>query len=206
MRARHKLFIHPLQTIRGLWYYYVACLYDWWNGIETGKQDVHIPYDPTEPKYIRWAFRNLPVNPADYAFVDFGSGKGRVLIAAAKFPFLQVVGVERSKELHEAAMINIRSAKRMKCRDVTSICMDATEFSLPASPCILFFYNPFKGETMDRVVSNIQASLTRSPRPLFVIYVSPLLHEVFIRQHGMRLVKTRSWCNLYFWDGRLSIK
>jgi len=199
VRARYKLFVHPVETIRALWYHYVSNLYDRWQGIETGRLDVRVPYDPTEPKYIRWAFRQLPINPADYSFVDFGSGKGRVLAAAAAHPFLQVVGVERSKELHEAAMTNLRSAKRIKCRNVTSLCMDAAEFSIPQSPCVLFFYNPFKGETMDRVLANVRTSLTRSPRPLFVVYVNPLLHDVFMRQPGMRLIKTRTWCNLYSW-------
>jgi SAM-dependent methyltransferase len=182
-----------------MWYSFVARLYDSWHGIDTGKHDVRVRYDPTEPKYIRWAFRNLPINPAEYSFVDFGSGKGRVLVAAAQRPFLQVVGVERSKDLHEAAMTNLSTAKRIKCRRTTSLCMDAVEFSIPESPCVLFFYNPFQDETMDRVLSNIQVSLTRSPRPLFVVYVNPVLHEVFIRQPGMRLVKARNWCHLYSW-------
>jgi tRNA G46 methylase TrmB len=85
----------------------VARLYDRWHGIETDKRNLNVRYDPTEPKYIRWTFRNLLINPAEYSFVDFGSGKGWVLIAAAERPFLQVIGVEFSKDLHEAAVANI---------------------------------------------------------------------------------------------------
>jgi SAM-dependent methyltransferase len=199
VRQRYKLLTRPVETIRGLWYHYTARLYDIWHGINTAKHGVRVPYDPTEPKYIRWAFRNLPINPAEYSFVDFGSGKGRVLVAAAQLPFLQVIGVEYSRELHEAAMTNLRSAKRIQCRNITSLCMDAVEFSIPESPCILFFYNPFRRETMDRVLSNIQSSLTRSPRPLLIVYVNPVLHDVFIRQSGMQLVRSRTWCNLYSW-------
>ena len=172
-----------------LWDHWAALLYDRWHGVEAGKRGVRVPYDPTQPKYIRWAFRNLPIDPAAYSFVDFGSGKGRVLIAAAERPFLRVVGVEYSRDLHEAAVANIGSAKRIKCRDTTSLCMDAAEFSIPETPCVLYFYNPFRGETMDRVLSNIQASLTRAPRPLFLVYVNPVLHDVFMRKPGMRLIK-----------------
>jgi SAM-dependent methyltransferase len=200
VKTRYKLFLHPIEAIGGLWYHYRARLYDWRRGIETGKRNVGVPYDPTEPKYIRWAFRNLPINPADYSFVDFGSGKGRVLIAAAEHPFLEVIGVEYSKDLHEAAMTNIRSARRIKCTNTRSVCVDAAEFSIPDSPCVLFFYNPFRGETMNRVLSNIQESLTRQPRPIFVVYVNPILHDIFIRQPGMRLVKAGDWCNLYAWN------
>jgi SAM-dependent methyltransferase len=189
VRFRQKLFAHPIQTIQVLWDHWAALLYDRWHGVEAGKRGVRVPYDPTQPKYIRWAFRNLPIDPAAYSFVDFGSGKGRVLIAAAERPFLRVVGVEYSKDLHEAAVANIGSAKRIKCRDTTSLCMDAAEFSIPETPCVLYFYNPFRGETMDRVLSNIQASLTRAPRPLFLVYVNPVLHDVFMRKPGMRLIK-----------------
>jgi SAM-dependent methyltransferase len=206
MRMRYEIFVHPIKTLRRLRYHYFESAYDWWLGIETkhSASDAREvsdadPYDPTEPKYLLWAFRNLPIEAREYSFVDFGSGKGRALIAAAKHPFLQVVGVEHSRDLHQAAMVNIRSAKRMKCTSISSVCMDAKEFSIPQTPCVLYFYNPFKGETMDRVLSNIQESLLRSPRPLFLVYVHPVLHDVLIRQPGLSLLKSGNWCNLYSW-------
>jgi SAM-dependent methyltransferase len=206
MRMRYELFRHPVKTLRRLRYHYIGSAYDWWLGIET-KHDASDagdvsdvdPYDPTEPKYLFWAFRNLPIEAREYSFVDFGSGKGRVLITAAKHPFLQVVGVEHSGDLHQAAMANIRSAKRMKCSSISSVCMDAKEFSIPETPCVIYFYNPFKGQTMDRVLSNVQESLLRSPRPVFLVYVHPVLHDVFIRQPGLSLLKSGNWCNLYSW-------
>jgi SAM-dependent methyltransferase len=193
------LFTNPSSVVHGLWYHYRGRAFDLWHGIETGKGGVQVPYDPTEPKYIRWAFRNLP-EPADgFSFVDFGSGKGRVLVAAARYPFLQAVGVERSSELHQAALANLRSARGLKCTSVTSICMDAADYSVPNTPCVLFFYNPFRGETMNRVLSNIAASLARWPRPVFIIYVNPILHDLFLGQPGLRLLRSGNWCNLYQW-------
>lgn len=164
MRLRYRILVDPVNTIRALWYHYRGAAYDVWHGVETrklnpesaygpAKENDGARYDPTEPKYISWAVRNLPIDPREYAFVDFGSGKGRVLIAAAQRPFLKVVGVEYSKELHEAALRNIRSAKRLRCRNITCLCMDAAEFSIPDAPCVLFFYNPFGNATMDRVLS-----------------------------------------------------
>jgi SAM-dependent methyltransferase len=199
MRARYRLFIRPVETVCGLWYHYRAVAFDRWHGIETGKAHLRVRYDPTEPKYIRWAFRNLKIDPREYSFVDFGSGKGRVLIAAAELPFLRVMGVEYSEELHEAALRNIRSATRIKCPDVASILMDATEFSIPESPCVLFFYNPFPAQTMECVLRNTLASLRRVPRPIFVIFANPTLKYLFLQQPGMRLIRSRHWCDLYFW-------
>lgn len=207
MRLRYQLLSRPMETLRTLRYHYASLLYDTSYGIQTGKQKGvrsgpcgdYSGYDPTEPTYIRWAFRNLPIDPRLYSFVDFGSGKGRVLIAAAARPFIQVIGVEYSRDLHLAAVANIRRARRIKCRDVTSVCMDAREFSIPESPCVLFFYNPFRGEIMETVLSRIRSSLECSPRQLFLVYVNPVLHDLFVDQPGMQVVKSRHWCNLYSW-------
>jgi SAM-dependent methyltransferase len=203
MRARYRVLTHPIQTIRGLWYDWAGVAYDRWHGIETGKRGVRIRYDPTEPKYIRWTFRtlrNLRIDTSEYSFVDFGSGKGRVLAAAAQYPFLQVIGIEYAKELHEAALQNIHTAKRIRCWNVTSVSVNALDFSIPDSPCVLFFYHPFKRDVMEPVLVNIHTSLLHHPRPLFLIYVNPLLDELLMRQPGMRLLRERHWCKMYFWS------
>jgi hypothetical protein len=207
MRLRYQLLLHPVKAARALRYCHASLLYDRWHGIQTGKQKVarsgpngdYSEYDPTEPRYIRWALRNLPITPDFYSFVDFGSGKGRVLIGAAVCPFRQVIGVECSSELHEAALKNIECAKRIKCHNVKSVCMDAREFAIPESPCVFFFYNPFRGEIMETVLSHIRSSLACLPRPVFLVYVNPVLHDVFMGQPGMQLLKSRPWCNLYAW-------
>ncbi len=69
--------------------------------------------------------------------------------------------------------------------------MYAVEFSIPDSPCVIFFHQPFNGEIMGRVLSNIHTSLLRSPRPLFLTYVNLLFHDLFMRQAGMRVLRTR---------------
>lgn len=198
---RYKLLLHPTEAARGLWYHCAAEAFDRWHGVETGKRGITVRYDPTEPKYIRWAFRNLPIDPRTHSFVDFGSGKGRVLIAAAERPFAQVIGVEYSKELHDEALKNIASARHIQCRDVRSLNLDAVDFPIPNSPCVFFFYNPFRGQTMERVLANIRAALqSTAPRKFFLIYVNPVMHDLFLQQAGMRLVRSHGWCNLYCWS------
>jgi hypothetical protein len=43
----------------------------------------------------------------NFTFIDIGSGKGRVLLLAAEFPFRKIVGVEFSPELHATAQRNL---------------------------------------------------------------------------------------------------
>ena len=45
---------------------------------------------------------------SDDVFIDLGSGKGRmVLAAAARYPFKRVIGVELAEQLHEVARANV---------------------------------------------------------------------------------------------------
>jgi predicted RNA methylase len=55
--------------------------------------------------------RNIGEDLHRFSFVDFGSGKGRVLLVASHYPFREVVGVEFSPELQKIAEGNIRSTK-----------------------------------------------------------------------------------------------
>lgn len=46
----------------------------------------------------------LPREVTDHdVFVDFGSGMGRVVLQAARYPFRKVIGVEISETLHSIA-------------------------------------------------------------------------------------------------------
>jgi hypothetical protein len=56
-----------------------------------------------------WAIKALDIDCREYGFIDYGSGRGRLLLAADRFPFKEIVGVEFSRPLHEEACENIRS-------------------------------------------------------------------------------------------------
>ena len=53
-------------------------------------------YGPTSPATFEVIMSALPIDVSDYTFVDFGSGKGAVLLYASAFPFKQILGVEFS--------------------------------------------------------------------------------------------------------------
>jgi hypothetical protein len=57
--------------------------------------------------------------------------------------------------------------------------MDAADVSLPREPLALFLNHPFWRPVMKRVVDNLERSLIEAPRPLFVLYVNPVLAEMF---------------------------
>ena len=56
------------------------------------------------------------------------------------YPFRRIVGVELLPALHRAARENLRKyrSESQKCFDLESICADATEFSFPVEPMLLY--------------------------------------------------------------------
>jgi hypothetical protein len=55
---------------------------------------------------------------------------------------------------------------------------DATQFDLPPIPSLLYFYNPFKLELMQRMVRNVIRSSAECPRPIFLVFLNPtVIHD-----------------------------
>src|SRR5690606_28332053 len=102
------------------------------------------------PREFAQLVRALAIRPDDYAFVDIGSGKGRVAFLAAIHGFAPVVGVELSPVLHETALRNrsaLKSAGALPA-DPEFLNIDALDYEFPLSPLVIYAYNPFKEETM----------------------------------------------------------
>ncbi len=79
-----------------------------------------------------------------FSFIDLGSGKGRALLLASDYPFREIIGVELSPKLDRVARDNIARyalAKRAPRAPVISMTGDATEFSWPAGPLIVYMWN-----------------------------------------------------------------
>jgi hypothetical protein len=123
-------------------------------------------------------------------FVDFGSGKGRVVLQAAMYPCRRVVGVELSEWLNDIARENIdRNRPKLRCKDVTLICSDALDFEIPDDMTIAFLNNPFQGSIFSRVVDGLVASVDRTPRTLRIVYGNPIEEETLLRTGRVRRLR-----------------
>lgn len=132
----------------------------------------YISYEPTPIKVIRSIFSNIKLNYNETTFIDFGSGKGRVLLLASEYDFKKIIGVELSLQLHNIAMENInkwRSIKK-KCCDIVSINVNAVEFELPDGPLVLFFFTPFLGPIFGEIVSKINDKIKNNNCCITIIY------------------------------------
>jgi len=137
------------------------------NNVETG-----IRYEPMSVRTFAQIMNHLTINFSDFQFVDFGSGKGRVLLLASKYGFDKVIGIEFAQELHNIATNNIRIYKNhiKKVSRIENIYGDATSFVIPNKPLIIFFYSPFRGKTMKQVLDNVYESFAANHRKISIIF------------------------------------
>jgi hypothetical protein len=135
-----------------------------------------LEYQSHHPKIIRAGLAALEIRPEDFTFIDFGCGKGRVLLVASEFPFRRIVGLEFAPSLAETATRNLRNyrGRGQKCSAIEVVTVDATEYALTPEPQVLYFYSPFSRSVLDRIVQNIEDSLRRSPRELLVLFSGSL--------------------------------
>ena len=152
----------------------------------------HIASDPNSFVEL---MRRLDVDFGNYSFIDLGSGKGRVLLLAASFPFHRIIGVEFAVELHNAAQENLVAfAERGSDTSRISLFLaDAASFSFPVEPLIIYLFNPFGSRIIRRVAENVLSSWRDAPRPIEVLYAHPLHLSEFV-DAGWRVIDTQADC------------
>ncbi|HTC75772.1 MAG TPA: class I SAM-dependent methyltransferase [Edaphobacter sp.] len=165
-------------------------------------RDSHM-YGPVRVANAHAALRDLPLGGAQnagggayskYTFIDVGSGKGRVLFVAAEYPFRKVMGVEFSNALHDDAVANLKRYKfpKRRCADIEPVHADAREFEFPNDNLVIYLFNPFGEEVMERMLANLERSLARHPRHVIVVMLWPEHSDVVERMGIMRVYrKTR---------------
>jgi SAM-dependent methyltransferase len=148
----------------------------------TGAVENARPYGATQVMALRGLFRTLSVG-SDRILVDFGSGKGRVLMVAAQFGFRSLRGVEFSAGLCDVARRNIERFRRKAGieADFEIIHADASKYEVRPDEDVFFLFNSFDHHVLERVLANIAQSYIVRPRPLLLIYRRPV-HEAAITE------------------------
>jgi SAM-dependent methyltransferase len=185
--------------------------YDWdfrvdTTGATVGWRDrllghFHSPYQPTEPALFREMLASLiqaspKIDFREFTFIDIGSGKGRVLLMAADYPFRRILGIELLPALHRVARENIKKYKSdsQQCFAIECLLADAGEFAFPPAPTVLYLFNPLPKSGLVKLVSNLEHSLWEHPRPVFVLYHNPLLESALTQSATLkRIVGTHQY-------------
>jgi SAM-dependent methyltransferase len=166
----------------------------WWErrlGISTrGVVPVDHPdavhYGTMGYRTLRTVIRYLDLRESD-EFVDVGSGKGRVLCWAARYPVRQVTGVDVSAPLCEVARAN---AARLRGRraPISVHRISAADFDY-SSTTVLYMFDPFGPDTLEAVLAKIVKDT--ADHEVRICYANPTHRTVFDRQP--ELEQTAFW-------------
>ncbi len=174
--------------------------YDWDYHVDTTSATVgwrerllgefHSAYQPTEPALFKQMMMVLEIDFDNFTFIDVGSGKGRVLLMAADYPFRRILGVELLSDLHRVAQENIRAYKTdsQQCFAVETVLGDVRQFVFPSEPLVVYLFNPLPESGLVEVMVNLESSLKENPRPVFVLYHNPLLECVLARSPAFKKI------------------
>lgn len=124
--------------------------------------------------YLENVLNHLNITNKD-AIIDFGSGKGGVLITFAKYPFRKITGVELLPELVAIAEQNF---KILNISNVSMVVCDAADFTDLDEFNYFYLYNPFPRSVTAAVMHNIQSSLLKRSRCAHLIYCNPEFHDI----------------------------
>ncbi|QNI37961.1 SAM-dependent methyltransferase [Edaphobacter albus] len=118
-----------------------------------------------------------------FTFIDLGSGKGRALLLASRFPFKKIMGVEFVPDLSTVAAANIAKfdPSWKACREIESITGDAAKFEYPEGPLVIYIYNPFLAPVLKKCLKHLSKLLEKEPREVYLIYGNPVFERLVKR-------------------------
>jgi len=173
-------------TVGRLYTVFVDYLFDIVYGIDTctkielselkivgANKEKGFGYEPTRLVPLRMLFKEIkPMIPPETVLVDFGCGKGRVLLGTLKMGFNEVRGIEFATELCEIARKNyVKYSSNKKFNTGYKIIeSDVTDYHIHTDENIFFINNPFDEDVFEKVLSNITDSLQRKHRDILLIY------------------------------------
>jgi SAM-dependent methyltransferase len=165
------------------------------KGIDTSHATL---YMPVVYPILETLLAQIPAAHKKY-FIDIGCGKGRALCVAAHAGFARVTGIDFSAAFCKAAEENLAlTAQKTPGFEYQVLNNDAFYFDIPDTADCIFLFNPFDEVIMSGVVKNIEDSLARAPRPLYIIYANPVCKPLFTEAGFKEVFYT---CKLDYLEG-----
>lgn len=137
-------------------------------------------YQASSGQALREAVAAGGIAPERFAFVDYGSGKGRIVLLAAAVGFRRAIGVEFAPELHRIAE---RNADRFLAaggasRRAEPVLGDAGAFEPPPGPVFAYIYNSFGYPVLREALARLERRAAEGDE-VVVAYVNPRCPEAF---------------------------
>jgi len=146
---------------------------DLYDTIDSANKEFMNKYEPTDARQFSRICSQLKIiddTIQDYGFIDYGCGKGRVLVLAQRMGFKHVIGVEFSRNLYEICKKNM---EREQLSDVGIHCVDAVHYKLSGDIRTFYFFNPFQYNVLKEVLKKIKDYIITKHYDGYIVYVCP---------------------------------
>ena len=157
-------------------------------------------YQGSNATALEEVLRELPIPYGQFTFVDLGSGKGRAILVASRFPFRRIIGVDYSEQLNDIARHNLSRFPKAetRCKEIDVVCADAARFPIPEGPLVIFLFNPFRRPVMREVVKHVVTSFQQDPRRIIVLYSNAVCADVWRNASILEEIpSSRTWIAIY---------
>jgi hypothetical protein len=146
-------------------------------------------YEAVSEGSFNESLKALKIDYKNFSFVDIGSGKGKALLLASRFPFRSIIGIELSSKLHAIAVVNIRVFQDplQECTVVSSVLADALTYEIPIGDSVIFLYNPFRQEVMEAFVKKMEDFISQGRGSVYILYHTPHCRDIWDKSSLFKL-------------------
>lgn len=140
-----------------------------------GQENALHPYEATPYSFLHILFREVSLKKED-CFVDFGSGRGRLLFYVHERFGICVTGVEKNLQLHKDACNNQKILSKSMPKVKTHIQLkniSAEKYKVQCKDNVFYFFNPFSLKVFKKVIDNIKKSIIDYEREVTLIFYYP---------------------------------
>lgn len=128
------------------------------------------PYEPT-PYCVLERLANTGVIRKNNVLLDYGCGKGRVDYFLSYQTRCRSIGIEYDERIYEKAMENKETA--VSSGRVSLERENAENYIVPDVVDLIFFFNPFSVEILQKVIAKILDSYYENMRPIQLFFYYP---------------------------------
>lgn len=126
------------------------------------------------------------IDPSAFVFVDYGCGKGRIVLLAAARPFIAAVGVEYSPLLTHIARDNANAFVAAGGATTAPVFWqgNAADYAPPPGNIFAYLYNAFGADILAGCLDRFEAAKAADPsRRIILAYVNPQFGDA-VRTRG----------------------
>ena len=116
-----------------------------------------VEYGPSQFKWMISGVNSLPIKVKNSVILDIGSGEGLPLCYFAQRGFKKVMGIEFSGDLVKISRTNLKLIEHKYNNFQWDIIEgDAYDYQIPDEVNVIWMFNPFSGDLLEKVLMNIQ--------------------------------------------------